>query len=96
MAVPSFSKDYPSTKVLNLTLAPNSLSKATTATGSVADKTQPRAQASYQLRSDYPYPKITLKIKAIIIAPQRTPGPAKSKMFNIDFLNTCQSQLKAI
>lgn len=45
IAVPSFSKDYPSTSVLNLTLAPNYLSKATTATGSVADKTHPRAHA---------------------------------------------------
>lgn len=45
IAVPSFSKDYPYTKRLNCTLAPNSLSKATTATGSVAERTQPKVQA---------------------------------------------------
>jgi hypothetical protein len=45
IAVPSFSKDSPSTKVLNLTLAPSSFSKATTATGSVADKTHPKVNA---------------------------------------------------
>ena len=48
IAVPSFIKDYPSIKVLNLTLAPNSLSNATTATGSVAESTQPSVKASYQ------------------------------------------------
>ena len=31
----------------------------------------------------------------IKIAPQSTPGPAKTKMLSIDFLNTYQSQLKA-
>ena len=38
IAVPSFNKDSPSTKVLNFSLTPTSLSKATTATGSVALK----------------------------------------------------------
>ena len=47
IAVPSFIKDSPSTRVLNLTLAPNSFNKATTATGSVALKTHPRVKASY-------------------------------------------------
>lgn len=51
IAVPSFNKDYPSTNVLNLTLAPNYLSKATTATGSVAESTHPRVKAWYQLSS---------------------------------------------
>jgi len=45
IAVPSLSKDYPSTNVLNRTLAPNSLSKATTATGSVAERTHPNVKA---------------------------------------------------
>ena len=45
IAVPSFIKDYPSTRVLNRTLAPNSFNNATTATGSVADNTQPRVKA---------------------------------------------------
>lgn len=45
IAVPSLSKDYPSTKVLNLTLAPNYFSKATTATGSVAESTLPKVKA---------------------------------------------------
>ncbi len=45
IAVPSFNKDSPSTKVLNLTLAPNYFSKATTATGSVAERTHPRVNA---------------------------------------------------
>jgi len=36
-----------------------------------------------------------LNMNAIIIAPQRTPGPASSRIFSIDFLKTCQSQLKA-
>lgn len=49
IAVPSFKSDYPSTSVLNLTLAPNYLSKATTATGSVADKTDPKVNAWYQV-----------------------------------------------
>lgn len=45
MAVPSFNKDYPSTNVLNLTLAPNYFSRATTATGSVAERTHPIVKA---------------------------------------------------
>ena len=51
IAVPSLSKDYPSTKVLNLTLAPSYFSKATTATGSVAERTHPRVKAWYQVNS---------------------------------------------
>jgi len=42
IAVPSFNSDSPSTKVLNLTLAPSSFSKETTATGSVAERTDPK------------------------------------------------------
>ena len=95
IAVPSFSKDSPSTNKLKCTLAPNYLSKATTATGSVADKTHPRVNASYQLRSSSPYPSISLKMKAIINAPHKTPGPASKRMLTSDFLKTCQSQLKA-
>ena len=38
---------------------------------------------------------MTLKQTPIIIAPIRTPGPARIIIFTIDFLNTCQSQLKA-
>jgi hypothetical protein len=45
IAVPSFNKDYPSTKVLNLTLAPNYFKRATTATGSVAERTHPNVKA---------------------------------------------------
>ena len=45
IAVPSFSKDSPSTKRLNWTLAPNYFKSATTATGSVADSTHPKVQA---------------------------------------------------
>jgi hypothetical protein len=45
IAVPSFKSDYPSTNVLNLTVAPSYLSRATTATGSVAESTHPNAQA---------------------------------------------------
>jgi hypothetical protein len=41
------------------------------------------------------YLKIILKAMPIKIAPQRTPGPARTMMFNKDFLNTYQSQLKA-
>lgn len=48
MAVPSFNNDSPYTKVLNLTLAPSYLRSATTATGSVAERTHPNVKASYQ------------------------------------------------
>lgn len=95
IAVPSLSRDSPSTRVLNLTLAPNYFKRATTATGSVADRTQPRVSASYQLSSSSGYSKIILKQKAIRIAPQRTPGPARVKILTKDFLKTCHSQLKA-
>jgi len=80
---------------LNLTLAPNYLSKATTATGSVAESTHPNAQASNQVRSSSPYNKIPLKINAMRIAPKSTPGPANNKILIIDLLKTCQSQLYA-
>jgi hypothetical protein len=95
IAVPSFNKDYPSTRVLNFTLAPRSFRRATTATGSVAESTQPKAQASYQVKSSSPYPKMLLNMKAIMMAPHKTPGPASRRMLSIDFLKTCQSQLKA-
>lgn len=49
MAVPSFNKDSPSIKCPNLTEAPNSFKRATTATGSVADKTAPIVKAPAQL-----------------------------------------------
>lgn len=45
IAVPSLNKASPSIRVLNLTLAPNSFNKATTATGSVALKTEPKVNA---------------------------------------------------
>jgi len=45
IAVPSLSKDSPSTSVLNLTVAPNYFKRATTATGSVADSTHPNVKA---------------------------------------------------
>jgi hypothetical protein len=45
IAVPSFNNDYPYTKVLNLTLAPNYFKRATTATGSVAERTHPNVKA---------------------------------------------------
>ena len=45
IAVPSLSKDYPSTNVLNLTLAPSSFKSETTATGSVAESTHPNVKA---------------------------------------------------
>lgn len=48
IAVPSLSRDYPSTRVLNLTLAPSYFRRATTATGSVAESTHPKVRASYQ------------------------------------------------
>jgi len=54
MAVPSLSKDYPSTRRLKCTLAPSSFKRATTATGSVAERTHPRVSASYQERSSSP------------------------------------------
>lgn len=31
----------------------------------------------------------------MMMAPHKTPGAAKIKIFTIDFLKTCQSQLKA-
>ena len=93
--VPSFSKDSPSTNKLKWTLAPSSFNKATTATGSVAESTHPKAKASYQERSSYPYPRIALKMKEMMNAPHRTPGPAKRMILKSDFLKTCQSQLKA-
>ncbi len=95
IAVPSFNSDYPSTSVLNFTLAPNSFNNATTATGSVAERTHPKAQASYQVSSSSPYPRTTLKQNAMIIAPQSTPGPARRRMLKRDLRKTCQSQLKA-
>ena len=89
MAVPSFNKDYPSTKVLKRTLAPNYLSNATTATGSVADKTQPKVSASYQFSSSSGYMRIFLKQNANIIAPHNTPGAAKVNILTKHFLTTC-------
>ena len=45
IAVPSFINDYPSTSVLNRTLAPKDFRRATTATGSVAERTHPKVNA---------------------------------------------------
>ncbi len=81
---------------MNLTLAPNYLSNATTATGSVADKTHPNVNAWYQVNYASEYAKTTLKQVPIKIAPHNTPGPAKTNILTIDFLKTCQSQLNAI
>lgn len=95
IAVPSFSKDYPYTKVLNLTLAPNYFNNATTATGSVAERTHPNVNDWYHVNSSSGYLKNTLNAKPIKIAPQSTPGAARMIMFNKDFLKTYQSQLNA-
>lgn len=93
IAVPSFNKLSPSTKVLNLTLAPNSFKRETTATGSVAERTAPKTIAWYQFMSSSEYPRINLKDAPIIIDPKSTPGPAKVMIFHKDFLKTCHAQL---
>lgn len=81
--------------MLNLTLAPNYFKSATTATGSVADKTHPNVKDWYQVRSSLGYLNIILNAIPIKIAPHKTPGAARIIIFNKDFLNTYQSQLKA-
>ena len=51
MAVPSFKRDSPSIKVPSFLLAPRSLSKATTATGSVALTTAPNNIEDNQIKA---------------------------------------------
>lgn len=95
IAVPSFNRDSPSIRVLNLTLAPNSFIRAITATGSVADSIAPRVKASGHVRSYWPYINTHLKQSASRTVPHNTPGTARIRILTIDLLNTNQLQLKA-
>ena len=95
MAVPSFNRDSPSIRVLNLTLAPSSFIRAITATGSVADNIAPNVKASGHVRSYWPYINTHLKQIARRTVPHRTPGTARIKILTMDLLNTNQLQLKA-
>eukprot|EP00962_Isochrysis_galbana_P018950 scaffold5502_cov115-Isochrysis_galbana.AAC.2 len=51
MALPSFSMDSPAMTMVRTGGAPSSLSSATTATGSVAASTEPKASARFQSQS---------------------------------------------
>ena len=75
MAVASLKSDSPSTKSINRLGTPNSLNKATTATGSVADIKAPNNKAIIKLISRENHnPKPTNIIEKII------PGMAKTKI----------------
>ena len=94
IAVPSLKSDSPSIRVANLLLTPSSLSRATTATGSVALRIDPKSTASENVKlvncKGY---NIT---NAVINVPIRTPGTAKSRICPISLLNMCQSALKLL
>jgi hypothetical protein len=75
IAVPSFISDSPTIKIVNLGLAPALFSKATTATGSVAAKIDPKTIHRFQFQST----GITWYINnPMIKAPMITPGPASN------------------
>jgi len=59
--VPSLSEDAPSIRVVSRSDTPSSLSKATTATGSVADKIEPATRAAFQSQCGAPRNKTNLK-----------------------------------
>ena len=96
-AVPSFSSDSLSISVRSFLPPPNSLSKETTATGSVAQITAPNIKATYHDQPPNPMPKYCINI---VNAPLRhiptiIPGTAIKKAFQKDFLNVCTSKSKA-
>mmetsp|Transcript_45614 Transcript_45614/g.108552 ORF Transcript_45614/g.108552 Transcript_45614/m.108552 type:complete len:225 (-) Transcript_45614:360-1034(-) len=74
MAVPSLNKDSPLTNMVRRGLTPRELKMATTATGSVALRMEPKSRAVGQSQ---PYGNMYLPTTAIIPVPSTTPGPAR-------------------
>ena len=75
IATPSFNKLSPSSRILNLEGVPNSLSKDTTATGSVEETTAENINKDHQENS-VPYYKTVCILTALNRTAIVTPGAA--------------------
>ena len=75
--------------------APNSLSRLTTATGSVAEIIDPNKRAAENGNSSPEYPNNYI-IKADKIIESKSIGPAIISTCGNSTLNMCQSELKAL
>ena len=95
IAVPSFKRLSPSIMVESLFEAPNSLSRLTTATGSVAEIIDPNKRAAENGNSSPEYPNNYI-IKADKIIESKSIGPAIISTCGNSTLNMCQSELKAL
>jgi hypothetical protein len=96
IAVPSFKRLSPSIMVDSLFEAPNSLSRLTTATGSVAEIIDPNKRAAENGNSSPEYPRIFYIINADKKIDIKSIGPAIISTCGNSTLNMCQSELKAL
>lgn len=95
MHVPSLNKLSPSIRELNFLGAPAYFSKASTATVSVQDSTDPNIKASGMLKKESSNPMMYLRLIIIRIALTNTDGKAKMKIWTDCFLKMYQSELNA-
>ena len=91
--VPSLSRDSASTRVENRLLVLSSLSRATTATGSVALISAPNIRAKVQLHPENSGTKWPMPIIIAATSPidRITPGTARIVELTNIFLNVCRS-----
>ena len=92
IAVPSFTRDSPSMMCPRRLLAPTSLSRATTATGSVADKMEPSMRLEPHPQS---YGIVALSKAPMRPVPMSTPGPASQMTWLAHLRKVCHSSEKA-
>ena len=97
IAVPSLRRDSLSIRVLKRLPPPNSFNKETTATGSVAQMTEPNIKETYQSQLPNPIPRyfIPMAIAALIQIATIIPGTAIKKAFQKDFLKVWTSKSNA-
>ena len=96
-AVPSFSRLSPSISVESCLDTPNSLSKATTATGSVAEIMTPKREHARKLNSFSVSNRSTKNMTAAVTKVEKiSMGPAIRRILTNCRLKTYQSELKAL
>lgn len=90
---PSFKRDSPSIRELNLLGAPTSLRRARTAIVSVHERIEPNIKAPLYVQQESSYYRINLMLMRRNIEEKSTQGKARNKICPPYFLKVCQSLL---
>merc|ERR1719201_1180013 len=85
-AVPSLQTDSPEINMVNLGETPSVLKRATTATGSVAERIDPKAK---DIGRSHPYGRMYMATPAVSTVPRTTPGHARIITWPKHLLKMC-------